>query len=165
MKILEYIPATRRVLRELSSNPTEFAEEHGVLLHELAQDVAAASLEFMRSFNLETPAHWFGYIVVEGETQQMVGTCSFKGPPVDGSLEIAYLTFPGFEGMGIGSEMARFLVERAKTLPGVKRVAAHTEPGSSAATRILEKAGLRLTGEVEDQGELLWHWELDLEET
>ena len=114
MGVLEFMPAGRRVLRQLASEPEEFAEEHGVRLHEVAQTVAQHSLDFMRTFSLETPAEWFGYLVMEGESQQIVGICSFKGPPVDGALEIAYFTFPGFEGRGIGTEMARFLVERAR---------------------------------------------------
>src|SRR5262245_16391161 len=104
MGVLEFMPAPRRVLRHLASEPQDFAEEHGIRLHEVSQSVAQHSLEFMRTFSLETPAHWFGYFAIEGETQQMVGACSFKGPPDDGALEIAYFTFPGFEGRGIGTE-------------------------------------------------------------
>jgi RimJ/RimL family protein N-acetyltransferase len=162
MGLLEYIPATRRILRHLSSDPQDFAEEHGVKLHELSQSVARHSLEFMRSFSLETPADWFGYLVVEGESQQMVGVCSFKGPPVDGALEIAYFTFPGFEGRGIGSAMAGFLVERAAQLPGVKAVTAHTAAEQGASTRILEKIGMTLEGAGEEEGAPVWLWHKDL---
>src|SRR3954454_15940629 len=146
MGLLEYIPATRRVRRHLGGEPQDFAEEHGIRLHESSQSVAQHSLDFMRTFSLETPADWFGYLVVEGEGQQMAGTCSFKGPPVDHTLEIAYYTFPGFEGRGIGTAMARFLVERASQLPKVKAVIAHTAPERGASARILEKIGMSLAG-------------------
>jgi RimJ/RimL family protein N-acetyltransferase len=163
MGLLEYIPATRRILRHLSGDPQDFAEEHGIRLHPLSQSVAQHSLEFMRTFSLETPADWFGYLVVEGESQQMVGTCSFKGPPVDHALEIAYFTFPEFEGRGIGTAMAQFLLERAAQLPGVTAVIAHSKPGSSASTRILEKLGMTLLGSALEDGAEVWLWRKELE--
>jgi RimJ/RimL family protein N-acetyltransferase len=161
MGLLEYIPATRRILRHLAGDPQDFAEEHGVRLHELSQSVAQHSLEFMRTFSLETPADWFGYLVVEGGSNQMVGTCSFKGPPVDHALEIAYFTFPGFEGRGIGTAMAAFLLERATQLPGVKAVIAHTAPQHNASSRILAKIGLTFVARVEEDGSEVWLWRKD----
>ncbi len=150
-------------MRELATAPEKFAEEHGVKLHAVAQEVAKSSLDFMRTFSLETPAEWFGYLVVEGATQQTVGVCSFKGPPVDGELEIAYYTFPGFEGRGIATEMARFLVDRARQLPKVKSVTAYTAAESGASTRILEKLGFAFTGEERDGTSTVWRWRLSLE--
>jgi [ribosomal protein S5]-alanine N-acetyltransferase len=162
MKLLEFIPATRKVLRQLSTEPEEFAAEYGILLHEVAQSVGEAGLKFMKTFPYETPPEWFGYLAIEGETQRLCGVCTFKGPEVEGAVEMAYFTFPGFEGRGIGTEMARFLVECAKSLRDVTRVIAHTAPEISAATRILEKVGMRTTGDTEEDGERVWRWELDL---
>jgi RimJ/RimL family protein N-acetyltransferase len=157
---LEFIPATRKLLRLLSTEPEEFAAEQGVRLHEIAQAVASQSLAFMRTFPRETPTEWFGYLVVNGETQEMAGMCSFKGPPEDGAVEIAYFTFPGFEGRGIGTAMAQFLIERARSLPDVVLVIAHTTPEYSAATRILEKIGMQRVGEEMEGGDPVWRWEI-----
>jgi RimJ/RimL family protein N-acetyltransferase len=157
--VLEFIPATRKLLRRLASDPQQFAEEYDIRLHEVAQPVAQQSLTFMKSFPYETAPEWFGYLVVEEATRQLVGTCSLKGPPVDGAVEIAYYSFPGFEGRGIGTEMARFLVERAVTLPGVTAVIAHTAAERNASTRILEKIGMKLAGEEEEDGMPIWRWE------
>jgi ribosomal-protein-alanine N-acetyltransferase len=164
MGVLEFIPATRRVLRSLAAEPEEFALEQGIHLHELSQSVAQASLDFMRTFSLETPSEWFGHFAIEGETQQMVGVCSLKGPPDGGTVEMAYFTFPGFEGRGIGTEMARFVVERARTLPKVKVVMAHTAPEHNASTRILEKIGMTFAGEDEEDGAIVWRWEIAVDE-
>ena len=163
MGLLEYIPATRRILRHLSLDPQDFAAEHGIRLHEVSQSVALHSLTFMRTFSLETPADWFGYLVVEGESQQMAGTCSFKGPPVDHALEIAYFTFPGFEGRGIGTAMARFLLDRAAVLPGVTAVTAHTPQEYNACTHILEKLGMTLAGSAQEEGAPVWLWRRDFD--
>ncbi len=162
MGVLEFMPAGRRVMRELATEPERFAEEHGVKLHPVARQVAQSSLEFMRTFSLETPAEWFGYLVVEGETQETAGVCSFKGPPADGVLELAFYTFPGFEGRGIATEMTRFLLERARQLPKVKSVIAYTSPDNSTAAHILEKTGFRFTGEERDDTLTVWKWAIEL---
>jgi RimJ/RimL family protein N-acetyltransferase len=163
MRVLEFIPATRKALRLLSTDPEEFAAEHGVVLHEVSQTVAENSLKFMRTFPYETPPEWFGYFAIEADTQRMVGACSFKGPAVDGAVEIAYYTFPEFEGQGIGTAMAQFLIERAHLLPDVARVIAHTLREHNGSTRILEKVGMRMTGEAVDDDTPAWRWEFDLE--
>jgi RimJ/RimL family protein N-acetyltransferase len=164
MGTLEFIPATRQVLRHLASEPQDFADDHGIRLHDLSQSVAQHSLDFMRTFSLETSPEWFGHFAIEAESQQMVGVCSLKGPPVDGAVEIAYFTFPGFEGRGIGTEMARFALQRARKLPGVKRIIAHTAPERNASTRVLEKIGMSLAGEAEEEGMPVWRWEITVEE-
>ena len=163
MGVLEFLPAPRRLLRLLASEPEKFAEEHGVRLHPVAQSVAQTSLEFMRTFSLETPSHWFGYFVIEGASQQLVGVCSFKGPPADGALEMAYYTFPGFERRGIGTEMARFLLQRARELPGVKALIVRASPDQRTAMRILEKIGMRFAGQEEEDGATVWRWEISFE--
>jgi RimJ/RimL family protein N-acetyltransferase len=161
MGTLEFIPADRKVLRKLSRDPEEFASEFDVRLHELSQPVAEQSLVFLKSFPYETPPKWFGYLAVEDETRQMVGVCSLKGPPVEGTVEIAYFTFPEHEGRGIGTAMARFLVDRALQHEEVTRVIAHTEARHNASTRILENIGMHWAGETEDQGMPVWRWELE----
>ena len=159
MGVLEFIPATRKLLRRLASDPQEFAAEYNIRLHEVAQPVAQQSLTFMKSFPYETAPEWFGYLVVEQETRQLAGMCSLKGPPEDGVVEIAYYSFPGFEGRGIGTEMARFLVERAAILPGVTAVIAHTAAERNASNRILEKIGMKFAGEEQEDGMPIWRWE------
>lgn len=163
MGVLEFIPATRRILRHLSSDPQDFAAEHGIHLHELTQTVAQHSLEFMRTFSLETPADWFGYFAVEAESQQVVGACSFKGPPVDHAVEIACFTFPGFENRGIGTAMAQFLLDCAVHLPAVKAVIAHTAPGHNASTRIAQKLGMAFIGDAQEDAAPVWLWRKELE--
>lgn len=146
MRLLEYIPGTLRVLRLLASEPEEFAAAYGVRLHEVAQSVAQTSYEFLKEFPYERRPEFLGYLVVEGESQEMVGTCSFQGPPEEGAVGIAFYTFPGFEGRGIATEMARFLVERAREDERVTVVVAETPPDAGAAARVLEKIGMRFAG-------------------
>jgi RimJ/RimL family protein N-acetyltransferase len=159
--LLEYIPGTLRTLHLLAAEPEEFAAQFGVRLHDVAQAVGQTSYDFLKSFRYETRPKFLGYLVVEGESQQLAGTCSFKGPPDEsGAVEIAYFTFPGFEGRGIATEMARFLIERAREDEKVRAVVAHTAPERNASTRVLEKTGLIFAGETEEDGCPIWRWQL-----
>src|ERR1051325_3301426 len=103
MGTLEFIPATSKVLRLLSEEPAQFAEEYKLTLHELSQSVAQHSREFLKSFAYETRPRYLGYLVIDSAAQQHVGVCSFQGPPEDGAVEFVVYTFPGFEGRGIAT--------------------------------------------------------------
>jgi RimJ/RimL family protein N-acetyltransferase len=159
MAVLEFMPATLPVLRHLAADPEDFAEQYGIRLHDLSQSIADHSLTFLKSFPYETRPGHLGFFVIEGESQQMVGTCSFKGRPVEGAVEIAYYTLPGYEGRGIATEMAKFLLDRAASMPDVSMVIVHTQPEPGAATRILEKIGMEFAGETIEEGEPVWRWE------
>jgi len=162
MRVLEFIPCTLPVLRLLSSDPDEFAAAHGIHLHEVAQSVAQASLEFLKSFPYERRPDHLGYLAVESATQQLIGICGFKGPPESGAVEIAYYTFPGHENRGIATAMAQFLIDRARESAQISTVTACTLPERNASTRILEKLGMTRAGEAEEDGQPVWCWELNL---
>jgi len=102
-----------------------------------------------------------GYLAV-AEGDLVIGTCGFRrGPSSLGEVEIAYFTFPPYEGRGHATRMAQELVAIAQASPSVRRIIAHTLPKRGASTRILEKIGLSLGGEVEDPEDgRVWLWEL-----
>jgi RimJ/RimL family protein N-acetyltransferase len=101
------------------------------------------------------------FLVADVEQALVVGTCGFAhGPERDGTVEIAYFTFPQFEGRGYATAMARELLDRALASREVRVVVAHTLPASNASTRILERIGMRQVGETEDEDVgRVWRWE------
>lgn len=105
---------------------------------------------------------WGGFVAIDLERGTVVGTCGFKGAPTsDHAIEIAYHTFPSFEGRGYATAMARALVEIAWSNPALCSVCAHTLPQASASTRVLGKLGMLHVGEVTDAVEgLVWRWRL-----
>jgi len=139
-------------LREICSN---VAEVRSFLLPALQQ-----TLDFHRRIASAPP--WQSYLAVEAQTNQLVGTCAFKGNPNEaGEVEIAYCTVPEFEGRGYATEMAGGLVEIALGSPAVRRVIAHTLSEINASGRVLQKAGLTKVGEVLDPEDgKVWRWEL-----
>ncbi len=103
---------------------------------------------------------WIGYIAVRDG--QAVGTCAFKSAPAGGRVEIAYFTFPEFEGQGIATAMAQTLIALTRTTKPGLTVTAQTLPERNASNRILEKLGFRHTGMAHDDdvGEV-WEWQLE----
>lgn len=100
---------------------------------------------------------WVGYMLVEQDT--VVGTCAFKTPPKDGVVEIAYFTFPDYEGHGRATHMARELVAIA-VAQRINKVIAQTLPVHNVSTHILQKLQFTFAGVVQhpDDGEV-WEWE------
>lgn len=132
------------------------AEETGPL-PELATSVCATTAALYENTGYVPP--WTGYLAVNGHT--VVGTCAFKTPPADGRVEIAYFTFPEFEGRGIATAMAREMVNIARTANPALDIVAQTLPLHTASTSILQKLGFALHGSVDhpEDGEV-WEWRL-----
>lgn len=127
----------------------------------LSDDVDPAWLANLRT--IRDPEPWsLGFAVVETESQAVVGSGGFKGPPdEDGVVEIAYGIVPAFEGRGYATEVATALTRYCFD-NGVKRVRAHTMPVRNASNHILTKCGFHFMGEVIDASDgLVWRWERD----
>jgi RimJ/RimL family protein N-acetyltransferase len=89
----------------------------------------------------------------------LVGFGGWKGPPMDGVVELGYAVAPSRQGRGIATAVVRELVERAR-IAGVRVVCAHTLPERSASTTVLERCGFEFAGEVVDPDEgVVWRWE------
>lgn len=102
---------------------------------------------------------WIGYFaLLRG---RCVGTCAFKSPPRQRRVELAYYTFPAFEGKGIATRMAEQLVALALASDEHMQITAQTLPAESASTAILTNLGFHRVGEVQHpQDGLVWEWEL-----
>jgi len=127
-----------------------FGGDEGPAREMLAQTVALLTKD-------PRPAPWGSYLArLEG---QAVGICAFKSAPdAAGEAELAYMTFPAFEGRGHAGEMIALLADmadRAGVLP-----IAHTLPEENASNRALKRNGFVFAGEVEDPEDgRVWRWE------
>jgi ribosomal-protein-alanine N-acetyltransferase len=77
----------------------------------VAMEMCTATVSLYRRVGFNPP--WIGYLALSGP--EVVGTCSFTSQPHLGKVEIAYFTFPQFEGRGMATSMARALIEIAGT--------------------------------------------------
>lgn len=121
----------------------------------VVNDIARAMVELYARVGFEPP--WIGYLArFDGE---LVGTCGFKSPPIDGRVELAYFTFPEFEGRGIATAMARELVRVARQRDATVAIAAQTLPERNASHRVLEKLGFTHVATLEHPEDgLVWEW-------
>ena len=119
------------------------------------QDVIAATQQMYVSLGYRAP--WISYMAFENGSY--VGICSFVGSPKNNEIEIAYHTFKRFEGKGIATQMARALLEIAKSAdPGIV-IFAHTRPKENASTSILRKLGFHRESEfLHPEDGLIWRW-------
>lgn len=126
-------------------------------LPEAAKEVGAAYVTLYEQTGFIPP--WLGYFALEGGV--CIGTCGFKSPPVAGRVEIAYFTFPGFEGRGHATRMAEALIERGRVADNRVLITAQTLPQENASTSIHRRLGFALVGTV-DHPEDGWVWEWQL---
>ena len=160
---LELLGLTRNDWERVAADPEAFANAHVPALSlesDLLRGVAHQTLALFERTGV-TAQPWSGFLAVDRSSNTVVGTCSFVAPPDgDGVVEIAYFTFPAFEGRGVASAMAAGLVERATGAVGVRRVRAYTLPEKSASTRVLEKTGFDCLGAViHPEDGPVWRWE------
>ncbi|HEX8233611.1 MAG TPA: GNAT family N-acetyltransferase [Caulobacteraceae bacterium] len=104
------------------------------------------------------PDPWGSYLAWDGEAP--VGSCAYKSAPdARGAVEIAYYTFPAFEGRGYAKGMIAALRELAAR-SGAALVFAHTLPERNASGAALEREGFAFAGEVIDPEDgPVWRWE------
>jgi len=104
------------------------------------------------------PHPWGCYLVRSGGVY--VGTCAFKSAPdAEGTVEIAYSTFPAYEGCGIATRMAGELTRIASDA-GAPLVIAHTLPEENASNRALRRNGFTFAGTTDDPEDgPVWRWE------
>ncbi len=130
---------------------------HGGRLPDIATQVCTATAKLYDSVGFDEP--WVCYLAVSESV--LVGTCGFKSPPIDGRAEIAYFTFPEFEGNGIATLMATKLITLAREHQPSIQITAQTLPDRNASHRILEKLGFHHTDTIEHiEDGTIWEWHL-----
>jgi RimJ/RimL family protein N-acetyltransferase len=130
---------------------------HTDTLSEAAREALRATAGTYRTAGFEEP--WIGYLALSDRLA--VGTCGFKGAPSDGRVEIAYFTFPGFEGRGFATAMAARLVALAQAHGSRPTVAAQTLPQRGASHRVLEKMGFQHVDTIQHPEDgTVWEWRL-----
>jgi ribosomal-protein-alanine N-acetyltransferase len=132
-------------------------------LSTLAPDVRAQIsphwLALLEKSSAQDP--WVHGFHITNSSGEAVGLGAFKGPPVNGVVEIAYAVEPEHQRKGYATHAARSLAKYAFDFGRVDVVRAHTLPDGIASQRVLSKAGFEKTGEVDDPEDgRVWRFEL-----
>jgi RimJ/RimL family protein N-acetyltransferase len=163
MKSIKLVRIDHALNESLEGEPTQFEALYQCKLGsvaELTRQVVDQTLANVPDGGEGSP--WGGYLAIDESTQSVIGTCAFKAPPSeDSTVEIAYYTFPEYEGQGYATAMAGMLIDLAKAATEVRRIIARTLPERNASTKVLGKVGMHFAGEVfEPEDGTLWEWEL-----
>ena len=89
----------------------------------------------------------------------IVGVCAFTAAPNHGRVEIAYHTFPRFEGRGVANAMVRALIARAQRLDPKIELFAQTLAVENASNAVLRKSGFQFARTLAhpEEGQI-WEW-------
>ena len=161
--MLELIRLDGALLDALAEDPRAALRgpwSNGPIAAEYLPSVARATRTLYEKTGAEAP--WIGYLARREEDQALVGTCAFAAPPEEGEAEIAYYTFPPYEGLGVGTAMVAALIDIARA-GDLDALTAKTLPQENASTKILRRSGFDLEGPDDDEedGEV-WRWRLTL---
>jgi [ribosomal protein S5]-alanine N-acetyltransferase len=97
-------------------------------------------------------ARRFGHrLVIERGTGTVVGGVGFFGPPQEGEVEIGYGIVPSRQGRGYATEAVRAVVADLFQVDGVETVIANVGLDNPASIRVLEKCGMTLCGQNQEQ--------------
>jgi ribosomal-protein-alanine N-acetyltransferase len=120
------------------------------------QDSLYTCIDFYKRVGFNPP--WICYYIQLNGA--LVAAAAFKGKPINNKVEIAYGTFPQHQKRGIGTQIAKKLVQLSlNTAPSV-RITAQTLKEENYSVRILRKNNFELIGTAmdDDEGEV-WEWE------
>ena len=164
---LDHLPVSvaRLQTKNLKLVPQRLEEVRAMVAAMTPSEKAELSADWLARLHASTSADpWtLGFSMVHLDSDTVVGTCGFKGPPAaHGVVEIAYGVSPEYQGKGYATEAAQSLTDYAFSSGNVRVVRAHTRPEPNASTRVLTKCGFRRIGEVIDPEDgLVWRWERD----
>ena len=130
---------------------------------DVVRDVLAGVIEGQSALYERTNAMapWIGYLARDESTNDLVGSCSFIRRAHESSVEIAYFTFPAYEGRGIATEMAKGLLAIAQQEGTAQDLHAFTLPEENASTAVLRRLGFVQRGTaMDDEAGVVWRWEL-----
>jgi ribosomal-protein-alanine N-acetyltransferase len=161
---IQLLPLDQNALAFIEADFDLYCAEHNVSAGQhskLTLDMTALWKKVMLSGVAVFP--WIGYLAVDVSSRTIIGTCAFKGNPnQEKTVEIAYFTFPDYEGKGYATAMARTLIEIALSHPDTPHIIAHTLPHVNASTKVLQKVGMIFVGDVIDPEDgPVWRWQHD----
>lgn len=126
--------------------------------------VALRSLAQLRAG--QSPLWCLGFYMVADGDGCIVGSCGFKGEPLEGLVEIGYGVSPEARLQGhAGSAVAQLIAIAAGSLR-VRRVLAQVNPANLASTRVVQKLGFSARGrQLDHEGEMLVQWVREIPST
>ena len=157
---LVLFPYTQENLALFNADLAAFEAEFGVkYCGEELDCLLSGFLKKLEKEIAQDPEHYLfftEFLIVQKESDQIIGSIDFKYVPRDGVTEIGYGLNPRFEGRGCMSEALRVFLDFGKSL-GIKKVLADTLPDNIRSQNVLKRCGFRF---LREDGNLWWEKDL-----
>jgi [ribosomal protein S5]-alanine N-acetyltransferase len=127
------------------------------VLSEIAAETCVKTAAHYKKAGFSPP--WISYLA--RLDSDVVGICAYVAAPSAGRVEIAYHTFPPFEGRDVATAMVKELVRRARSVDSHIELSAQTLAEENASNAILRKLGFQFSGTltIPEEG-AIWEWRL-----
>jgi ribosomal-protein-alanine N-acetyltransferase len=161
---LQLIPSGIEQLEDSLMNKARLAAQLGVTIP-ASYPVEADAVPWFCQLLKDDPSlvGWLHFMVMHVANRTLIGDGGFKGKPDQtGLVEIGYSIVPEYRGRGYATQVAQGLIDYAFAHWEVSAVAAHTSVKNIGSMKVLERAGMKVVGEMEDPEEgRMWCWQLN----
>ena len=138
---LDLMPLPAEAAAALPDDRSAASRQIGALLPEAWPQVDLLDVLPMQAAAPNIEAERFGvWLLIERDTNTVVGDIGFFGPPQGRSVEIGFSVIPDRRRRGYASEAARALVDWALQQPGIIEVTARSDAENEASARVLTRA-------------------------
>lgn len=99
-----------------------------------------------------TSAPWLVRVVIDADTQNIVGHAGFHGPPDEnGMVEVGYTIHPEYRRQGYATAVLGALIAYAANFPEVRTIRASVSPDNTASLATIAPYGFVQVGEQMDE--------------
>jgi RimJ/RimL family protein N-acetyltransferase len=166
---MRLVPATVALARAELTDRAEFARLLSATVpDEWPPEILADALPLFLEWTEAAPDQvgwyvWYAVMRASREASDMLAgdvgdilmaSAGFKGPPLNGTVEIGYSVLPRFQGDGYATEMVQALIDWAFAQPGVARIVAETTEDNTPSVRLLHRLGLVRTEPAVEPGHI-----------
>ena len=100
------------------------------------------------------------WIIELKSTGEILGWCGLKFWPDKNVVDVGYRLYKKYWGNGYASEAAKASIDYGFEKLGLERIIAHARKENAASLRVLEKCGMKITGEDKECGGEIFVWEI-----
>lgn len=156
--MFEYLAIDRRNLELIAAG--RVANFRGLTCESDALPPARVAVRAINALKQGVSPNWcVPYLIIKRESQLIVGSCTFKGFPVEGFVEVGYAIAETQRRQGAGSAALAFLLEQAASAASVTEVVAYIDPENTASQGLVSSLGFKSLGILIDpDGEKSMKW-------
>ncbi len=156
LRFRESTPADAEAMYELNSDP-EVIQYTGDLPFDSVEAVREFLDGYVSVYRKWKRGRWIAELKSTGV---VIGWCGLKFHEEENVTDVGYRFHKRFWGNGYATEAAIAAIEYGFNVLNLDRIVAHARKENTASLRVLEKCGMRITGEEKECGGEIFVWEI-----